>query len=190
MLTVTVHHDGCGPTPSSSILPQTVTAAEADDRRGRRTRARSPQRSKSWPGAPARSSCCSCSCVCAVPALKKGMDARYGKIRAITRPPTPSALQAKAEVADYEAELAAVKAEAASASTPPARRSRPSARRARRGQRGIAAQRAAANAEPKQPEPLPSSTSTQRSPTSAAAPPSWPPGAVPTPRWSTASSPS
>lgn len=46
------------------------------------------------------------------PKLKKGMDARYGKIRGDHEAAEATRAAAKAEVADYEAALAAVKAEA------------------------------------------------------------------------------
>ena len=46
------------------------------------------------------------------PRLKKGMDARYGKIRGDHETAEATRAAAKAEVADYEAELATVKAEA------------------------------------------------------------------------------
>ncbi len=46
------------------------------------------------------------------PKLKKGMDARYGKIRGDHESAEAIRAAAKAEVAEYEAELAAVKAEA------------------------------------------------------------------------------
>lgn len=46
------------------------------------------------------------------PKLKKGMDARYGKIRGDHETAEATRAAAKAEVAAYEAELAAVKAEA------------------------------------------------------------------------------
>jgi F-type H+-transporting ATPase subunit b len=46
------------------------------------------------------------------PKLKKGMDARYGKIRGDHESAEAMRAAAKAEVAEYEAELAAVKAEA------------------------------------------------------------------------------
>ncbi len=45
------------------------------------------------------------------PRLKKGMDARYGKIRGDHESADATRADAKAEVADYEAALAAVKAE-------------------------------------------------------------------------------
>jgi F-type H+-transporting ATPase subunit b len=45
------------------------------------------------------------------PRLKKGMDARYGKIRGDHETADATRAEAKAEVATYEAELAAVKAE-------------------------------------------------------------------------------
>jgi len=47
-----------------------------------------------------------------IPKLKKGMDARYGKIRGDHDAAEATRAAAKAEVADYEAQLAAVKAEA------------------------------------------------------------------------------
>ncbi len=46
------------------------------------------------------------------PRLKKGMDARYGKIRGDHETADATRAEAKAEVAAYEAELAGVKAEA------------------------------------------------------------------------------
>ncbi len=46
------------------------------------------------------------------PRLKKGMDARYGKIRGDHETADAARAAAKAEVAEYEAALAAVKAEA------------------------------------------------------------------------------
>jgi F-type H+-transporting ATPase subunit b len=46
------------------------------------------------------------------PRLKKGMDARYGKIRGDHDTAESTRADAKAEVAEYEAELATVKAEA------------------------------------------------------------------------------
>lgn len=46
------------------------------------------------------------------PRLKKGMDARYGKIRGDHDTADATRADAKAEVAEYEAELALVKAEA------------------------------------------------------------------------------
>jgi F-type H+-transporting ATPase subunit b len=46
------------------------------------------------------------------PRLKKGMDARYGKIRGDHETADDIRAAAKAEVAEYEAELAVVKAEA------------------------------------------------------------------------------
>jgi F-type H+-transporting ATPase subunit b len=46
------------------------------------------------------------------PRLKKGMDARYGKIRGDHQTADAVRAEAKAEVATYEAELATVKAEA------------------------------------------------------------------------------
>jgi F-type H+-transporting ATPase subunit b len=46
------------------------------------------------------------------PRLKKGMDARYGKIRGDHETADATRAGAKAEVADYEAALATVKAEA------------------------------------------------------------------------------
>ena len=46
------------------------------------------------------------------PKLKKGMDARYGKIRGDHDTAEATRAAAKAEVAEYEAQLAAVKAEA------------------------------------------------------------------------------
>jgi F-type H+-transporting ATPase subunit b len=46
------------------------------------------------------------------PRLKKGMDARYGKIRGDHETADATRADAKAEVAAYEAELATVKAEA------------------------------------------------------------------------------
>lgn len=46
------------------------------------------------------------------PRLKKGMDARYGKIRGDHENADSTRANAKAEVAAYEAELAAVKADA------------------------------------------------------------------------------
>ena len=46
------------------------------------------------------------------PKLKKGMDARYGKIRGDHEAAEATRAEAKAEVAEYEAALAAVKAEA------------------------------------------------------------------------------
>ena len=46
------------------------------------------------------------------PKLKKGMDARYGKIRGDHEGAEAVRAAAKAEVAEYEAELASVKAEA------------------------------------------------------------------------------
>jgi F-type H+-transporting ATPase subunit b len=48
----------------------------------------------------------------AFPRLKKGMDARYGKIRGDHETADATRASAKAEVAEYEAELAVVKAEA------------------------------------------------------------------------------
>lgn len=46
------------------------------------------------------------------PKLKKGMDARYGKIRGDHEAAEATRAEAKSEVADYEAALATVKAEA------------------------------------------------------------------------------
>jgi F-type H+-transporting ATPase subunit b len=46
------------------------------------------------------------------PKLKKGMDARYGKIRGDHEAAEATRAEAKAEVAEYDAALAAVKAEA------------------------------------------------------------------------------
>ena len=48
-----------------------------------------------------------------VPRLKKGMDARYGKIRGDHETADSTRAAAKAEVAEYEAEIASVKAQAA-----------------------------------------------------------------------------
>ncbi|MBI4884406.1 MAG: hypothetical protein HY826_10175 [Actinobacteria bacterium] len=47
------------------------------------------------------------------PRLKKGMDARYGKIRGDHEGADATRAAARAEVAEYEAEIAAVKAQAA-----------------------------------------------------------------------------
>ena len=47
------------------------------------------------------------------PRLKKGMDARYGKIRGDHEAADATRAAANADVAEYEAEIAAVKAEAA-----------------------------------------------------------------------------
>ena len=47
------------------------------------------------------------------PRLKKGMDARYGKIRGDHESADSMRSTAKAEVAEYEAEIASVKAQAA-----------------------------------------------------------------------------
>jgi F-type H+-transporting ATPase subunit b len=47
------------------------------------------------------------------PRLKKGMDARYGKIRGDHESADAMRSSAKAEVAEYEAEIASVKAQAA-----------------------------------------------------------------------------
>ncbi len=47
------------------------------------------------------------------PRLKKGMDARYGKIRGDHEAADSTRAAAKAEVAEYEAEIASVKAQAA-----------------------------------------------------------------------------
>ena len=48
-----------------------------------------------------------------VPRLKKGMDARYGKIRGDHESADATRAAANAEVAEYEAEIASVKAQAA-----------------------------------------------------------------------------
>jgi F-type H+-transporting ATPase subunit b len=48
------------------------------------------------------------------PRLKKGMDARYGKIRGDHEAADSNRAAARAEVAEYEAEIASVKAQAAS----------------------------------------------------------------------------
>lgn len=82
------------------------------------------------------------------PRLKKGMDARYGSIRADHEQADATRLAARAEVTDYEAQLAVAKAEAA-AIVDTARQALEAERQAKVGELNgvLAERRAAAQAE-------------------------------------------
>jgi F-type H+-transporting ATPase subunit b len=111
MFTVTVHTTGAGELVVR--LPSTNVAAEASTEEDKGPSPIAPELKELAWGAGSFVVLFVLMRLVLFPRVKKGMQARYGKIRDDHETADSVRAQARAEVASYESELAAVKAEAA-----------------------------------------------------------------------------
>ena len=180
MFTVTVHTTGCGRARRTSSHADRA-AAEATTEEDKGPSPIAPELKELAWGAGAFVVLRVLMRFVLFPKVKKGMDARYGMIRGDHETADAVRAAAAAEVAAYERELAGGQGRGRQArrrGTPGARGrarrphrrgQRPHRRQACRGRRGRTTQ----------PRPPRQHQVEQRSPTSAAARPSWPPAAGP-----------
>lgn len=111
MFTVTVHTTAAGELVARSLIPQAAEATTEEEDKGPSPIA--PEvKELAW-GAGSFVVLFVLMRLLLFPRVKKGMQARYGKIRDDHETADSVRAQARAEVATYEQELAAVKAEAA-----------------------------------------------------------------------------